>query len=329
MSLKRLSIVLLFISLILVFANIFTKKKADVSETGLKYLYGFQIDSIFRSTLSEFSITTTDIINRKSPYKNFDSLLFTYKVILPGDLPIVSILYDLKHNYSDFDVEIFCREIKINGDSELEIRSGNHFKLFAELSIDKNRTRNFGNFAFVLSGLEDISNDKKERLLKLYDPNIFTISPTQKGIDLASIISEGNKKSVLYLADTKYDQNFSLKPSFSKQRLSLSVKNIATAFKKYPNVIIDEKSELYNSNTFQYIGNMFKLYGMKLYTTKDLINLDVLPDDRIQHEFNKIVKTLSKDQSKYFIVSADKYDLLFDAINKLKKLGYKQIQLDL
>ncbi|MDP3831971.1 MAG: hypothetical protein Q8Q47_11915, partial [Ignavibacteriaceae bacterium] len=240
MNSKRLVFVLFSISLLLVFANIFTKeeKSGNVPDEETE-TSGFVIDSIFTSTLNEFSIKGERIKKRKSPYKNMDSLQYSYTITLPSDLPIVSVLYYLKQNFDDQKIELFCREKKLNADSEIEIKSGNNIKLFAEIIINKNEFREFGNFSIYLTGVEKLETSERNILLKNSDPYSFILSPTQKSADITKEITESNKNFILLLTDAKVDDNFQLKTDFSNQRLLISIKNIVANFRKNPNILID------------------------------------------------------------------------------------------
>ncbi|MDP2303697.1 MAG: hypothetical protein Q8N03_14860 [Ignavibacteria bacterium] len=321
---KRLVFVLFSISLLLVFANIFTKeeKSGNVPDEETE-TSGFVIDSIFTSTLNEFSIKGERIKKRKSPYKNMDSLQYSYTITLPSDLPIVSVLYYLKQNFDDQKIELFCREKKLNADSEIEIKSGNNIKLFAEIIINKNEFREFGNFSIYLTGVEKLETSERNILLKNSDPYSFILSPTQKSADITKEITESNKNFILLLTDAKVDDNFQLKTDFSNQRLLISIKNIVANFRKNPNILIDINSDLYNSISYIYIEKEFRKRGFKILPINSFVRIDQMTDEESISIFKQRIDNFGKTGSEVFILRSESYTNLNKTIFEFKKRGVK------
>jgi hypothetical protein len=314
----------------LVFANIFTKKDdSDITLIPENETSGNTIDSIFLSTLNEFSVRGDKIKKRKSPYKKLDSLKYSYTITLPGDLPVISILHDLNQNFSKQTVEIYCREKKLNADSEIEIVSGNNVKLFAEILVNKSEVREFGGFVIYLTGFENLEPLKKNILLRNSDPYTFLLLPTQKSTDVVKEITDANKKFILLLSDDKSDENFQLKIIFSKQRLLISIKNIVANFRRNPNILIDTNSELFNSIIFSYVEKEFKKRGFKVNPINSFNRLEFMSNEQAVSKFKETVNNLTKMETQIFTIQSEFYSNLTESISQNKKRGVKFISPEL
>ncbi len=321
---KRLIFIFFSIAILLIFANIlFNSETSSTAISSRDEVAGYIIDSIFVSTLHEFSLSSNNIKKRKSPYKKLDSLKFSYTITLPSDLPVVSILYYLKQNFKDNEIEIFCREKKLNADSEIEIKAGNNIKLFAELVISKTEFREFGSFSICLTGFENLEYEKKKTLILNADPYTFILSPSQKSADVVKEISAANKRFILLLNDDSVDDNFQLKTNFSKQRLLISIKNIAANFRNNSNLLIDSNSELYRSLNSLYIEKEFRKRGFKINAMNNFHRLDLMSDDQMMNSFYERIQSLGKSDSVVFVVKGELYSNLLETISKFKKRGFR------
>lgn len=325
MNSKKVTIITFIVALIFLFLNIlFEREKQSVAGTVINAeLPGFEIDSIVISAVKSFSIPESSIKKRKSPYKNIDSLLYSYSIRLPFDLPIPVLLQELKNQFNDKNTELFCNEIELNGTSVLEIKSGNTIKFYADLNIDKLNTRNLGKVAIFLTGFESLPAEEQIKLLQVPEPFMPLLNPSKQSAEIAKQILTMQKQYAVLISDEIDDVNFKMLPSHSRSRLIISVKNISANFRFNPQLFINTNAGIYSSTEFVYVEKEFSKRGFRINPINSFVRLDNTSVDEAVKSFVAHTEMLKKDKEIIFIVNASHYSRLGQQIHILKKKGVK------
>src|SRR5690606_6568459 len=178
-------------------------------------------------------------------------------VDVPADLPIAIVLKELFNSYDTNSVSISSRESEIGGKTIADIYSGGNVKLISELRYNHEIERKAGTAAFLIEDFEEL--DEHDDSLLLYSPESFAIifTPSNSAAKNAKRAVEMRKEYVVELNDEITELDFKLSPSYSEKRLKLSIRSILGAFGKAIFILIDEKSNLYNSSAYQLIKSEF------------------------------------------------------------------------
>lgn len=318
------STVVLFLLLIVIFllaVNIILEKYYVLSATNLqKELSSLEINQRFLSSLNNYNLDPEWIIRKKIGRKKADSLEFAYKVEVPADLPASLLLREIQNHFDSSEVSISAAEFKPNYSTELFISSGGYLKLKALFIYNSSISRMSDTLGFALTGIEDLDSENMKNLLLLPEHFAGIIIPSKHSLDLLKLLLENQKEAAVLLNDDIQELEFKLSPGYSGRRLKNSVLSIIRKFYNAAFFIIDEKSEIYNSDHYRIIKNEFTRRNITLVTEKKLIDLvNTSPEEVV-----KIIKS-KKENRKIFMLFAEDFLEMPALLAGLRKTGYKFI----
>ena len=275
-----------------------------------------EIDSLFHLSLSSFGIRESWIKeNRK--IKNIKS----YRVKVPLDLSIPVILAELNSNFWDTHVIFNTVEKEFSGKTILEINFNERVRLKAEFDYDDNINRSGGSMAFVLENFE-LSSNIDSLLLEIPEPFSLLLIPSTKNFELSNYILNKNKTYTLLLNDDISELKYKLRSSYSIDRLKGSLQSIINDFSTATFFVIDDESDLYNSDVFTFIGS--ELLKRKIRTVKlsNLIRLNSGNQEALTISFDNYLKEVQEDYKPTFLINASDFMNLIPEIKRYTKIGY-------
>lgn len=297
-SLKNISVILFGIVIFLLILNISVSKfiEKDDQPKNREPILSNEIDSLFRTALDNFGFSKNWIVKRKLRNVTGDSLKFTYSVSVPNDVSIHLILVELKKIFWDYDLEIDAEEIASNKKNLVKLRSETYLKLAAELYYDDDAKREFGTISFLI---KDLPLESEEALTKfLNTPELFyvVLIPKELSKKSLSVLNKVGKRYALLLDDSIDELNYKLSSGYSDDKIKKSIKEIVGTFYNSAFFIIDDKSDLYESEKFPLIKSELEKRGIVIVRTSELSQLiksKVSPEDNFQ-DFIKTLKRATK-----------------------------------
>src|SRR5690606_7539279 len=133
---------------------------------------------------------------------------------------------------------------------------------------------------------------------------------------------EMRKEYVVELNDEITELDFKLSPSYSEKRLKLSIRSILGAFGKAIFILIDEKSNLYNSSAYQLIKSEFEKRKIKIFPRSTFY---LITGEDANQSAEKFLKGIKHKESRAAVISASNHMEIKDVIRNFRKVGYKFI----
>ena len=101
--LKKIAIVLFGVVLVLLIANLIVNKVTEKGEKpkNRESLNGFEIDKIFHSSLKNYGLSDSWIIQKKIKVRQDDSLFSSYTIKVPKNLPTDLLLLEMQDSFWD------------------------------------------------------------------------------------------------------------------------------------------------------------------------------------------------------------------------------------
>ena len=111
--LKKITIALFSIVILLLIVNIVVSKLADKNEQPQNRdpLSGIEIDKLFHAALKNYGFADSWVAKKKIRKLSGDSLYATYSVKVPKDVPIHMLILEMKNLFWDYDVLIDAEEL--------------------------------------------------------------------------------------------------------------------------------------------------------------------------------------------------------------------------
>lgn len=187
-----------------------------------------------------------------------------YKVKLPQDIPVPSILSELNENLLYKGIKIKSQEVKINGNAKIEITEDNNTALKAEFIYDSDIQRKSSEFGVILLNITDLSGEELQQVLNFPVPFSALIVPNDENKDLITNLEKYGKEYASLLNNDVQVNNFELDPDYSKVRLKAAVAQIASNFSGSKLFMYDAESDLAKSSTFAFVKGEFKKRGIEL-----------------------------------------------------------------
>jgi hypothetical protein len=325
-SLKKLTIILLVSVVILLLANIFITKYAekDKRPKNREVLSGIEIDKKFNQSLKNYGFLENWIVKKKLKKISGDSLYSSYSVSVPKNVPIQMLILEMKNLFWEDDVEVYAEEIYTGKSSLIKLSSDNKLKLAAELVYNDDIKREFGNVAFLVSELPDEDEEQLSQLL--LTPELFyaVLVPGSESKKNINKLIKSEKRFVVLLNDKISELDYKLSSSFSEQRILRSLKEIVTDYNSAAFFIVDEKSDLYESQNYAYIQTQLNKRGITLVPTSRFIQL-YSNGSNADLKFQDFILTVNKTDEKILLVTTEEYLALVKLIPAYRKIGYKFI----
>ncbi len=278
------------------------------------------INKKFLTSMKNYSMDSLWITSSKIPASKDDSLKFSYNVDVPSDLPVSLLLREVQDQFDTNDVNILSTEFKSNNSTELNISSGDNLKLRAVLRYNTAINRSTDTIGFVLTGIEDLNNDKLQNLLLIPENFAGVLVPSKRSQQLLKILKENQKEAAVLLNDDITELEFKLNTGYSSRRIKNSILSILGKFNGAAFFMIDQNSDIYNSNHYDMIRKEFSKRNIVLIRMNKFTEPAVSSPDGI---LAAIRSDVNKNQ--LFMISADNFLDMPPFLASLRKTGYKFI----
>ncbi|MDP3150962.1 MAG: hypothetical protein Q8N83_17730 [Ignavibacteria bacterium] len=314
-----LAIFLLLLNIILSF---FAPKEITYSSVEIS---ANEINQLFKKSVDEFYLGSAHLKKIKSPKKKEDSLLFSYRLTLPYDVPVPVLLNSVFDNFRGKDVEINSTEMVLNKKSILEISSGGKEKFYAELIQDTSLHRDNGSLAFVLTDYENLSADDLNKLLTTPESFAFLLQPEKGSAEFTKTILDFRKEYIVELTASSPNSEFTLAENFPIVRNKLAINSLLRYYPKNTFFFVNQQSTLLNSNAYEKVRKEFSKKKYNLFSSNSFTNLSELKHDECEKHFFAEVSVLRKGEVKLTILPANYFLTSIDKIAKIKKRGVRFI----
>ena len=320
---KKIIQILFGIAIGILIANIVADKIFNTPGNNQKEISGNIINVKFLNSLRSFGIKNEWIKRNKTDKK--DNAGYSYDVEIPKDLPITIILDDIYDNFDSSKVKIKSTEKVIGGETILNISTSNKLKLKASFNYNDEIERSAGVVGLVITGIGQLNKIETEKLLESPNAYALVIKPSKSSVEFASRIRKDKKEFVVLLNDDINDLEYKLKSNFSTKRFNNVMKTIVQNFSNSIFFMIDNNSDLYNSDIYSKIKRQFRIRGIKLIPQDSLQTINTDEQPQLSFRFASIVKKLTAGKRQLILLNANQYNLLQQEISNLRKIGYKFI----
>jgi hypothetical protein len=320
-SKNNIILVLLIAVILLLAVNIVLEKYYHPFPSSKKIdLPASIINEKFLLSLDNYNMDPTWISRKNISGIHGDSLNFNYAVEVPPDLPVSLLLREIQNQFDTSEVNILSTEFKSDNSTELNISSGDKLKLIAKFSYNRSISRNTDTIGFVLTGIEDLNSNNLKNLLLIPEHFAAALTPSKHSEELLKILKDNQKEGAVILNDDISELEFKLKTGYSERRNKSSILSIIGKFHNAAFFIIDEKSDIYNSNHYKMIRTEFSKRKILL------VSMDKFSDQENSSpgDFIKAVKS-NKNSGKLYRVTADGFLEMPPYLAALRKTGYKFI----
>lgn len=323
---KKIALILFGVVLILLIANIVVKKINDKGEPpkNREPLSGIEINNIFKTALKNYGFSSNWITKKKIKNVSDDSLYATYSVKVPKNLPIHLLILELQNLFWDDAVEVNSQEIISKKNTLLKLTSEKHLKLAAEFSYDEKTIREFGAVSFLVI---DFPSDEDAKLNELFNTSelfYLVLSPSEHSKKILNTLDKSGKRYAVLLDDNISELNYKLVGSYSEDRLKRSIREIVGTFSSAVFFIIDDRSDLYESEKYKFIESEFSKRKITIVRKSRLASLNS-NNVNVDDKFQDYMLTIQKKDEKVLLVTADEYLTIVQLIPSYRKIGYKFI----
>ncbi len=324
---KRLIYSLIIFTLALVIANIFTSPGNNEGTDNKKKSTSIQqIDSVFQLVLTNFDIDPAWIKRIKVNRRLFDSLEVQHKISLPANISTIEFIAELNSRLNFIDTKLSASEEKIDGDSEVKIYADGTLKYWASLLRDSKIKHVKGSFVFLVTEVSNLNAKQSEELFHSPFPFGVLFIPSRENEFLKDLCIDKGKEYSIILNDETTEDIFKLDPDYKKMRLRNSVINIINNFGGAVNIYIDKNCDIYNSTSYNFVQEEFKKRGKELKLISTLNKLDGESAEDLKSLFDFYYQSLSKNDLKILLTTAENYLILQPQINFIVKKGYKVLR---
>ncbi len=319
---KRIAQILFALAVLVLAANVAVSKLLKNSNTGsIKDDNAKLINETFLKDLNDFGLQKDWI--KSSSNRNYQNNFYTYDIRIPKDLPIPVVLSEIYSSFYFSGISLKCLEKVIGGKTQLNIYLDKKLKLTAEMDYDKSIRRNAGNLGIIVYGLDQLSSNNAEDIIKFPQSFVAAILPSKTASQLAANLASNRKQYAILLNDNIKDLEFQLSKNFSDYRLKTVVSSIIGAFPDAAFFIIDDNSSLYSSPAYSIIKSAFLKRNIKLIHESAQPFVTTGNDSQVKRSFREMVSATHLGDNKILSLTADDFKLLEPEIFNLIKIGYK------
>ncbi|MCF8412758.1 MAG: hypothetical protein K9G44_05020 [Melioribacteraceae bacterium] len=308
---------------ILLILNAFVRNEPVQSlESKPKIPTRLEIDSLFENSLEKFSIEKNWYERIPIKNKNYDSLLYVYRVNVPADLPLIYLYSNLYSEYSKFDINAESRERKQNRESDFRITLKDNLMFQAFFKIDPKLKREKGKIKILIKS-DDLSMERRRELLNYPLALSFVVTPSISNVIIADSISRKGNGVLLLLNDEIGDSKYNLTVDYSKVRLKQSVIQIDKDFSSANLAIVDVKSELYNSAVFNYVVSELSKIGFEIIYSSQIVDLSKKESKEIRSKFTFHLLQSNENEITYFLTDDLSLKNLEKDLVEAEMMGYQ------
>lgn len=318
-SLSRTNIIsiLLVVTILLLGINIIIEKYYhQLKLSAEKGLPSDLINKRFLTALKNYNIDSSWISKKDLSKIEDDSLKYSYNVRIPEDLPPSLLIKEIKNQFDTNEVNIYAVDKPSETSVEIKLFSSKYLKLSAAIKNNDLIHRQADSIAFVIIGIEDLNSENLNDILKMPEHFTCALVPSKYSLELAKLLDQEQKQTAVLLNDDIPDLEYKLKSNYSKNRIRNSLKSISGKFSNASFFIIDNNSDIYNSDHSDAIKSWFESRG--LITEEKFSEIEFTSPENI------FIKIKSEEGKKrVYKISADDFLEMSSVLASLRKLGYR------
>jgi hypothetical protein len=323
---KRIVFILFFLAFILLILNALAPRlmKHTGTQSESVELSSDEIKQNVIAVIKEFGIRDEWIEERKIKSEGNDSLRIFLKIDVPKDIPIAIIINDIKNSFRPGEISYTSYESKVNGFNHLLINSGGFEKLKADFVYNPGIQRTLCSIGFLISGFHSLDTALQDQLIKAPESFMAVLIPSADALERVKKLKSNNKDYAVLLSTDNNDLDYKLSPSYSPERLKISIRTILGNFPDAIAYFYNGKSDFTSSSKFSFIMKEFEKRGVRF---GDINKFDLI-DERgtpLDISFQLIVNEASENKAVLICISAENYIKLKPLISKYRKIGYKFI----
>ncbi|MEN8192469.1 MAG: hypothetical protein ABFS12_06600 [Bacteroidota bacterium] len=315
---RKLIYALIFISLLLIIGNILIERFSEQDIVIVQEVSQKVIEEKFQSVLNDYGIIDSWISKKTPRRKIADSLDHIYKIKIPLDISIASLIKDINTNFLDLPVSIESVEKKNYSNSEIKISSNNFLKFSVNLVHDKKIKREYSEFSFVVKIDDKVNEEVLEKFSKIYFKYKVVFIPSEFS---SEIMEELDCDYLVLLNNEIEDSRFLLDEDYSKQKLVNAIKEIIITFGRKAVYLIDKESRIYKSKIYNLIKDEFEKRGISILDLNTLTPLSAETAKQLNSLFGFYVTSLKGKDGKTFFLSYSDFLALAPQIEKQIKMG--------
>ncbi len=316
---KNLLIALISLAIVLLATDILLQRNTNNSRHSELSVDEIELTQRFRKILSEFGIAGRFIKETSSTDNKSRNQVSKFKVQVPNDLSIPEILQEIYLSYRSDSLTINSVEKVKGGKSILELKFGRTTLLEADFVYAKNYFRDYGSIAFIIYDV-NLGNQSTMMLIESPTKLNFLIRPETKYLQYLDILSSNSQQFSILIDDDISEQKYQLGPGFSEQRIKNVVKTLVNDFPKSVCLIIDDKSDFYNTSNYKVLQRELQKRNIKLFKISDFAYLK--NDELLRDVFDEKLNSLQEASSMIFLVDEDSYLALRPEIVKFQMKGF-------
>jgi len=308
---------LISFSLLLIAANIYIDNFYKKSEPVKQEISKKEIENGFTETLINCGIENEWIQKINVERNAADSINYIYRVKIPSDVSITSIIQDLNETFINNPLRMESKERKNYSNSTVKFYSNEILKLEAYLNHKKNISRKYATYSFVVNA----DNIGINEMLKIQIPFSLVITPSEINAKQIPRLNELNKSYVILLDDKIDEPKYKLDKDFSKEKLIRSIKSILFSFGRNKVYIIDDNSSIYNSKIYNLLKDELVKRDIKFIIKNNLIKLTADSNKELFSLFEFYTTSLKKKEGKIFLINYNNFVTLQAPLEKQIKRG--------
>jgi hypothetical protein len=315
---RKIVITLFITTVVFLIANIIADKLTGTEVTAEPgELSREEINARFISAVHVFGVAPAWITEKKHSVKDPPSLIASYAINVPQDLPIALLIREITNSYDTVNVKLLVNE-KSKGVTALKLFHNGEQKLAAEFAYKEGLKRKAGTVGFLLEDYDEL--DETEDSVLLNSPEAFAVVlvPSKQAKGIAKKINEAGKEYIILLNDDIGELNYRLNPDYSEPRLKSSIRSILGDFGRSVFIMVDDNSSLYSSSAFAILKKEMEKRNIKL-AGKGLFR-ELNPDN-----LRNYLDEINDGESKTVIMSAGDYMRINSILVSFRKVGYKFI----
>jgi hypothetical protein len=325
LRIKTFVVLILFVlTVAAVVGNVLLRETSLIVPLEKQEISGEELNAKFLLSLKNFGLNDEWIRKVKKLKNDPDSLLFTYRVDVPKDLPIPLLIKEINILLEKDSVLTDIKEKKIAGRTVINISSGSDLKLRAEVDYKDKISRSAGTIGILLDGISKLEPAYAKEIL--LQPEIFAVImiPSKFSASYIDTVISNSKEFVLLLNDeiTELDYKFSAK--YSEKRLKSSMEKLVKSFKQAVCFLIDDTAELYSSSVYKFIDNHIQKSKLKYRKKSELLFLTGSTEE-VASKLRTAALAERLNEPRLVVIPAAEYMNLMDTIMELRKLGCKFI----
>ncbi|MBD3408853.1 MAG: hypothetical protein GF419_01475 [Ignavibacteriales bacterium] len=324
---QRLVEIGLIVAVAALLANVVVSHFADdYYGEGFELKYGAPphvVDSIFQAGLRQFDLTDEMIEREIDADFRSGVVRERYEVRVPADLPILSIVFRLQQLFDDVGVSIRAEERRFHRVSDVVVEPSEAFKIDARFRIDPDLERRKREVAFLVEGVEDLSEEELARLLEIPKNFTLVLVPSEATYDVAERAVKNGKEYVALLGDDIDDPAYRLDGDYAPDRLRISIRSIVASFPLQDFYLYDEDASAFGGVAFNFLKEQFGRRGRKLIPRSRFESVSTRSEAKTRRAIRDLVENIDGNAPAVILLHASSFLGAQDLIADLAMRGVK------